>query len=102
MAKKNNKQKRKSFKTRREIKEKAVKYKGGKCQVCGYNKSIAALTFHHINPNEKSFGISQVGHKISWEELVIELNKCAMLCQNCHIEVHEGVLDLTKNLEKAA
>jgi hypothetical protein len=36
----------------------AVVYKGGKCQCCGYNKYIGALEFHHVDPEQKDFGVS--------------------------------------------
>ena len=48
---------------RREIlKLKAIKYKGGKCCICGYNNCVNALEFHHVNPNEKDFGIAKDGY----------------------------------------
>lgn len=75
---------------------KAVEYKGGKCLICGYNKCVNALTFHHINPEEKSFGIS--GGTRSFEKLKPELDKCVLLCHNCHAEVHAGLIDLNNYL----
>lgn len=65
---------------------KAVEYKGGKCQICGYNKNIAALEFHHIDPSQKDFGISETRH--NWEDTQKELDKCIMICANCHREIH--------------
>lgn len=70
----------------RRQKLKAVEYKGGKCQLCGYDKSVKALCFHHRVPAEKSFNIS--GCSISWDRLVLELDKCDLLCANCHAEIH--------------
>ena len=35
-----------------------IEYKGGKCEICGYNKNLSALEFHHINSKDKSFSIS--------------------------------------------
>lgn len=75
-------------------KTKAIEYKGGKCIVCGYNKSIRALQFHHLDPTQKDFGIS--GTTKSFEKLKPELDKCVLLCANCHGEVHEGLLDINK------
>ena len=49
-------------KRRKKLKIKAIEYKGGKCNVCGYNKNVNALEFHHINPKTKSFGIVANGH----------------------------------------
>lgn len=71
---------------RQKQKKKAIEYKGGKCELCGYNKSVWALCFHHININEKEFNISQVTYK--WTKLKPELDKCMLLCMNCHAELH--------------
>ena len=79
---------------RQRKKIKAIKYKGGKCIVCKYNKCVRALTFHHLDPEQKDFGISASGTSKSWEEVKKELDKCVLLCQNCHCEVHEGIIDL--------
>lgn len=65
----------------------AVEHMGGKCSICGYDKCLSALTFHHINPWDKDFEISS---KMSWEAIVQELKKCALVCSNCHAEIHEG------------
>lgn len=75
---------------------KAIEYKGGKCQICRYNKSIRALTFHHINPEEKSFGIS--GGTKSFEKLKPELDKCILVCQNCHAEIHDGITQVPEEI----
>lgn len=64
-----------------------VKYKGGCCEKCGYNKSFEALQFHHINPSEKDFTIG--GKSYSLERLKKEVDKCILVCANCHIEIHE-------------
>jgi hypothetical protein len=76
---------------RRKAKQKLIDYKGGKCQICGYSKNCpSAYDFHHRNPEEKEFGIG--GHKVtlSWEKLKKEVDKCDLLCKNCHAEVHEN------------
>lgn len=73
------------------LKEMALTYKGNKCQNCGYDKSKAALVFHHIIPAEKEFGISQKGYTRSWERVQKELDKCVLLCANCHAEEHERI-----------
>lgn len=77
---------------RKKLKEMAVEHKGGKCELCGYDRCIQALTFHHIDPTQKDFTISASGHTRSWNKLRRELNKCIMLCANCHAEVHAGVV----------
>jgi len=57
------------------------------CSRCGYNKSISALDFHHVIPDEKKFNITakNVYHK----DFVREYHKCILLCKNCHSEVHD-------------
>ena len=71
---------------------KCVKYKGGKCELCGYNRSARALCFHHKNPEEKDFTFS---NKVrSWEKVQRELDKCILVCANCHAEIHDGLIDI--------
>lgn len=74
---------------RRELKKMAVEYKGGKCCKCGYNKTLSALEFHHIDPAEKDFSISKNGHTKSFEKIKLELDKCILVCANCHREIHD-------------
>lgn len=69
------------------LKVKCVEYKGGKCISCGYNKCMKALHFHHRNPNEKEFNISNLLRKNGWEKIQLELDKCDLLCANCHAEI---------------
>jgi hypothetical protein len=64
-----------------------VEYKGGKCERCDYHKSLNALTFHHKDPSLKDFTISSKSYSI--ERLKKEVDKCILLCSNCHIELHE-------------
>ena len=72
---------------RNNMKKQAVKLLGGKCSICGYNKCIDALEFHHKNPNEKEFKIGS-GNTISWKEYKNEVSKCMLVCSNCHKEIH--------------
>lgn len=74
---------------RKKLKEKAIEYKGGKCGICGYNKCVAALQFHHIDGN-KDFGIADKGYTRAWETVKQELDKCILVCANCHAEIHNG------------
>ena len=74
---------------RRLLKEQAVSYKGGKCRICGYNRTIAAMEFHHPDALEKDFTIA--ARMVSWTAIVRELDKCILLCANCHREVHDGM-----------
>lgn len=66
----------------------AVEYKGGKCELCGYNKNIAAMDFHHINPSEKDW-ITFSGKSL--DKIKEELDKCRLVCKNCHNTIHYKV-----------
>lgn len=77
---------------RKRVKQELVDYKGGKCQVCGYNRCNEALEFHHLNPKEKDFSLSSQ-HK-SIELLKKEADKCVLLCCRCHREVHSEIITL--------
>ena len=79
---------------REKVRLMAVNYKGGCCQVCGYDRCIEALEFHHLDPTQKDFGISRKGYTRSWEKVKEEVEKCILLCANCHREVHAGKLQL--------
>ena len=70
------------------IKVKAVEYKGGCCEKCGYNKYVGALEFHHLDPTQKDFAIGSKGYTRSWEKVKKELDKCILVCANCHREIH--------------
>lgn len=60
-----------------------------KCEKCGYNKSPAALDFHHTDPKTKLFSINHVGcNGKNEEEIEKEINKCVVWCSNCHREHH--------------
>lgn len=76
---------------RKRVKIKLVEYKGGECSKCGYKKSLKALEFHHLDPSEKDFTIS--GKSWSFERLKKEVDKCILVCSNCHIEIHEEMFD---------
>jgi 5-methylcytosine-specific restriction endonuclease McrA len=76
-------------KRRKKLKSLSIAYMGGSCQNCGYLKCEGALEFHHKDSKEKDFGIAQGGYTRGWEYLKKELDKCIMLCSNCHREEHE-------------
>ena len=78
-------------KRRDKLKVMSIAYKGGKCQCCGYNKFIGALEFHHVDSSEKDFGISDKGYTRAWDKIKLELDKCVLVCANCHREIHEGI-----------
>lgn len=65
----------------------AIKYLGGKCKRCGWNGNQAAMQFHHTDSREKDFTIGNVGNK-SWDSLIVEMQKCILLCANCHMIEH--------------
>ena len=66
-----------------------VNTKGGKCEHCGYNKNLAALEFHHMDPSVKEFQVDlRVFSNLSNERLEEEVSKCLLLCANCHRELH--------------
>jgi len=73
---------------RKKLKKMSVEYKGGKCERCGYDKYIGALDFHHIDPSTKDSDISGKKQTASWEKVKKELDKCILLCANCHREEH--------------
>ncbi len=63
--------------------------RGGKCEICGYCKSLRALDFHHLDSKEKEFGISAGGNCYSARKLQAEADKCQLICANCHRELHD-------------
>jgi hypothetical protein len=75
------------------FKKECVNYKGGKCKFCGYNRCIGALEFHHRDPNQKDFTIAHL-RLTSWKKneskIKLELDKCDLLCSNCHREQHSN------------
>lgn len=73
---------------RRAIKKHLIERAGGRCAQCGYDKCQAALQFHHLDPTQKDFTISQ-NFNNDVEKLYIEVDKCVLLCANCHAELHQ-------------
>lgn len=62
--------------------------------LCGYDKCREALDFHHLDPTQKIFGLSVKGLTRSWEKIRNEIDKCILLCANCHREIHAGIAQL--------
>lgn len=81
------------------LKRKAIDYLGGKCIMCGYDKCTAVLEFHHRIPEDKSFTISTNLNK-SWNSLKVELDKCDLLCANCHRELHYNNSERTSDISE--
>ena len=87
-----------STERRQGIKSKAIEYKGGKCEDCGIvssNENQIIFDFHHLDPAQKeiSFGKSNV----QFEKLRVELDKCVILCSNCHRLRHHQQFKSTLN-----
>jgi hypothetical protein len=70
------------------FKEKCLIYLGGKkCKRCGVNHlHIHAYDFHHVKGN-KDTEISKMANE-KWSKVQSELDKCVVLCKNCHAETH--------------
>lgn len=69
----------------RDTRNAAIQLKGGKCERCGYDRCNAALEFHHLDPTQKDpLGLRKTSLKV----LMKEVDKCILLCSNCHKEEH--------------
>ncbi len=79
---------------RRRLKELVVAEAGGRCTLCGYDRCIGALHFHHLNGDTKRFGLAERGFTRSLEAVREEAAKCVLLCSNCHSEVEGGIVKL--------
>lgn len=69
------------------LKIQCIQYKGGKCQNCGYDRCYAALEFHHRDPKQKDLDWRRLRRR-RFEVIRAELDKCDLLCANCHREEH--------------
>jgi transposase len=79
---------------RRKVKQILVAEAGGRCALCGYDRYLGALHFHHLDPSTKSFHLSMQGVTRSLAAARAEMAKCALLCANCHAEVEAGLASL--------
>jgi predicted HNH restriction endonuclease len=84
-----------TFQKAREKLNQLIEERGGKCEVCGYNKYFGALQWHHIDPTQKEFSISTNRGK-SIDALRKETSKCQLLCSNCHAEAHANAPSVDK------
>ncbi len=73
---------------------------GGRCGACPYRRCAVAFDFHHLDPKKKDIGISNWLTVASYARLADEVEKCVMLCSNCHREVHAGARKLPKNIRR--
>lgn len=85
------------YKRRKKIRQMAIEYKGKQCQQCGYDRCAEALEFHHKDTSQKDFSISEKGYTRSWDKVREELDKCSLLCANCHRELHAQIAASTGN-----
>ena len=85
---------------RHKKKARLIEIKGGKCERCGYDKCPDAFDFHHLDPSKKEFNINGATFPRSMEKIMVELEKCVMLCANCHREIHYEQNRL-KDMERA-
>lgn len=67
---------------------------GGKCRVCGYDRCLPALDFHHVDPSQKKGTVQSFMNVGRLEDARKEANKCILVCSNCHREHHSGILSL--------
>jgi transposase len=79
---------------RRKMKAILVAEAGGHCCVCGYDRTVAALEFHHLDRTQKRMTVSARGNAYALKTLRTEAAKCVLLCGNCHVEVECGLIEL--------
>lgn len=87
---------------RQRVKRRLVEAFGGRCGICGYDRSTSALTFHHLDPSEKEFSFAALGNTRAWHKMKAEAAKCVMLCHNCHAEVHDGAIVIPPDIRRFA
>lgn len=75
---------------RRRVKAILVADAGGACCLCGYDRYVGALEFHHVNPSEKRLTIAARGVGLSLATARAEARKCVLVCSNCHAELEGG------------
>jgi 5-methylcytosine-specific restriction endonuclease McrA len=83
---------------RREVKRQLVTEAGGACVLCGYDRALSGLHFHHLSRADKTFGLSREGVTRALETARAEARKCVLLCSNCHAEVEAGAVQLPPSL----
>lgn len=73
-----------------DIKKKAIEYKGGSCRMCRMEFPYPAMQFHHLDPSQKDVSWTKLRLR-SWDRIALELDKCILLCANCHSVVHSNL-----------
>ena len=74
------------------VKRELVDEAGGRCAVCGYDRCIINLHFHHVEPSKKSFAMTVAMGK-SIATFREEAKKCVLVCANCHGEIEAGLIE---------
>ncbi len=88
----------KTISFRKELQDYVDSIKMNGCVKCGYKKCLKALVFHHVRPNTKSSSISNLVTRCAKKDIIKqEIDKCILLCQNCHHELHDANGDLGQN-----
>jgi transposase-like protein len=83
---------------RRRVKHILVAEAGGCCCVCGYDRYVGALEFHHLDPSQKRLEISRNGVALALDTLRAEARKCVLVCRNCHAEIEGGIVTVPLKL----
>lgn len=78
--------------SRTRLKERIIYVMGGECQCCGYKKLNSALELHHLVSQEKEFTVAS-NTNIAWSSVRKEIQKCILVCANCHREIHAGLIN---------
>lgn len=63
------------------------------CVLCGESEPCC-LDFHHKDPSQKEYSISSAPRHKSFKKIMIEIEKCVVLCSNCHRKVHADIIVL--------
>ena len=83
-------------KHKRKTKKALVTAYGNKCQICGLEENPAFFEFHHLDPNTKSFSLSESNLTHSKDKIITEAKKCIMVCPNCHRKIELGFIKTNK------
>lgn len=74
-----------------------IKVFNSKCCICGFDKWQSALEFHHVNPENKEFGLTVNTTTKALEKQLAEARKCILVCANCHRGIHSGFITIPNN-----
>ena len=73
-------------------------YKGAACQDCGISDPtrLEIYDYHHVDPSTKAYEVSKI-IKGPLDKLMIEVDKCVLLCSNCHKSEHARLRKVSLN-----